>query len=158
MLKTLRDKEPFSRHGGIQKERVIVPWAGRRHWVMGVSGSDAPVLDGLTSFIFFPKPINRRAQSGLLLGLVHRFWTILGGILAGFIVLEQVVQGFHLWDSIQPELLKVAGKASSPGRACSHRAGLASWVLPGFRIVLDDVIYGTVEDHKPRGITGDNLR
>jgi hypothetical protein len=35
VLKTLRDKEPFSRHGGIQKERVIVPWAGRRHWVMG---------------------------------------------------------------------------------------------------------------------------
>ena len=27
VLKTLRDKEPFSRHGGIQKERVIVPWA-----------------------------------------------------------------------------------------------------------------------------------
>ena len=23
------------RRGGIQKERVIVPWAGRRHWVMG---------------------------------------------------------------------------------------------------------------------------
>jgi hypothetical protein len=36
----------------IQKERVIVPWAGRRHSVMGVSGSDAPVLDGLTTFIF----------------------------------------------------------------------------------------------------------
>ena len=26
----------------IQKERVIVPWAGRRHWVIGGSGSDAP--------------------------------------------------------------------------------------------------------------------
>jgi hypothetical protein len=25
VLQTLRDKEPFSRHGGIQKERVIVP-------------------------------------------------------------------------------------------------------------------------------------
>ena len=51
VLETLRDKEPFSRHGGIQKERVIVPWAGRRHWVMGVSGSDAPVLDGLPSYL-----------------------------------------------------------------------------------------------------------
>jgi hypothetical protein len=29
--------------------------------------------------------------------------------------------------------------------------------LPGFWIVLDDVIYGTVEDHQPRGVTGDNL-
>ena len=36
---------------------------------------------------FFNEP-NRRAHSGLLLGLVHRFWTILGGILAGFIVLS----------------------------------------------------------------------
>ena len=26
VLQTLRDKEPFSRHGGIEKERVIVPW------------------------------------------------------------------------------------------------------------------------------------
>ena len=95
---------------GFRKERVIVPWAGRRSWVMGVSGSDAPVLVGLTSLSSFQEPINRRAQSGLLLGLVRRFWTILGGILAGFIVLEQVFQGFHLGHSIQPELLKIAGK------------------------------------------------
>jgi hypothetical protein len=27
-LKTFRDKEPFSRHGGIQKERVIAPGPG----------------------------------------------------------------------------------------------------------------------------------
>ena len=53
VLQTLRDKEPFSWHGGIQKERVIVPWAGRRHWVIEVSSSDAPVLDGLASLIFF---------------------------------------------------------------------------------------------------------
>jgi hypothetical protein len=39
---------------------------------------------------------NRRAHSGPLLGLVHRFWTILGGILAGFIFLEHLFQGFHL--------------------------------------------------------------
>jgi hypothetical protein len=31
------------------------------------------------------------------------------------------------------------------------------WVLPGFRIVLDNVIYGTVEDHEPRGVTRYNL-
>jgi hypothetical protein len=49
----IRSKEPFYRRRGIQKERVIVPWAGRRHWVMGVSGSDAPVLDGLTSLSSF---------------------------------------------------------------------------------------------------------
>jgi hypothetical protein len=42
VLQTLRDKEPFSRHGGLQKERVIVPRAGRRHRVIEVSGSDAP--------------------------------------------------------------------------------------------------------------------
>ena len=52
----------------------------------------------------------------------HRFWTILGGILAGFIVLKQLFQGFHLWDSVQAELLEIAGQASSPGRACSRRA------------------------------------
>ena len=40
LLPVLRqsDKESFSRHGGIRKERVIVPWAGRRHWTMGVPG------------------------------------------------------------------------------------------------------------------------
>jgi hypothetical protein len=78
--------------------------------MMGVSGPDAPVLAGLTSFIFFPKPINRRAQSGLQLALVHLFWTILCGILAGFIVLKQLLEGFHLRHSIQPELLKVPSK------------------------------------------------
>ena len=56
------DKEPFSRRGGIQKERVIVPWAGRRRLGDRVSGFDAPALDGLASLIFFP-PIHRRAQS-----------------------------------------------------------------------------------------------
>ena len=47
-----------------------------------LSGSDAPVLVGLIAFILFNEH-NRRGYSGLLLGLVHRFWTILGGILAG---------------------------------------------------------------------------
>jgi len=43
--KDIRDKEPFSRPGGIQKERVIVPWAGASalgDW--GFSGSDAPAF------------------------------------------------------------------------------------------------------------------
>jgi hypothetical protein len=82
ILKTLRDKEPFSRHGGIQKERMVVPWAGRR-------------TDGGFRFRRSGFPImkahNRRAHSGLQLVLVHRFWSILGGILAGFIILEQVL-------------------------------------------------------------------
>ena len=47
VLQTLRDKEPFYWLAGFGKERVIVPWAGRRHWVIEVSGSDAPVLGGL---------------------------------------------------------------------------------------------------------------
>ena len=41
-LQTLWDKEPFYRHGGIQKERVIVSRAGRRRWAINVSDSDAP--------------------------------------------------------------------------------------------------------------------
>jgi hypothetical protein len=49
----------------------------------------------------------------------------------------------------------ITGPITKP---CSRRAGLNLWVLPGFRIVLDNVIYGTVEDHKLRGITGYNLR
>jgi len=53
VLQTLRDKEPFYWLAGFWKERVIVPWAGRRHWVIEVSSSDAPVLDGLASLIFF---------------------------------------------------------------------------------------------------------
>ena len=78
---------------------MIVPRPGRWDWVMGFR-SDAPVLDGLTSLIFFPKPTNRRAHSGLHLRLVHCFWTILGGILAGFIILEQILQGFHAWGPV----------------------------------------------------------
>jgi hypothetical protein len=35
VLQTLRGKEPFYRHEVIHKERVIVPWAGRRHRVWG---------------------------------------------------------------------------------------------------------------------------
>src|SRR5262249_16978250 len=89
VLKTFCDKEPFSRCGGINNKRVIVPWAGRRNWVIEVSGSDAR----LPSWT-----LNRRAHfSGLQLGLVHRFWTILDRILAGFIGLaENFLQRLHL--------------------------------------------------------------
>jgi hypothetical protein len=50
---------------------------------------------------------NRRAHSELLTRLVHRFWTILCGIFAGFIVLEQLFQGFHFRHSLQAELLEI---------------------------------------------------
>jgi hypothetical protein len=46
----------------------------------------------------------------LHLRLVHRFWRILGGIFAGFIVLKQLVQGFHSGNSVQAELLKIPCK------------------------------------------------
>ena len=42
VLQTFRDKKPFSRHGGLQKERVIVSGAGRRRWAIKANGSDAP--------------------------------------------------------------------------------------------------------------------
>ena len=77
VLKTLRDKEPFSLHGGIQERAGDCPMAGRRRWVMRVSGSAAAVLAGLTPFIPFQRAHNRRAYSqDFLLGLVHRFWFI----------------------------------------------------------------------------------
>src|SRR5262249_19231729 len=76
-----------SRSPGIQSERVIVPGPGRQRWVMEGFRFRRFGTAGLTSLVFFSKPINRRAQSGLHLGLVDRFWTILGGILAGLIVL-----------------------------------------------------------------------
>ena len=98
-----------------------------------------------------------RAQSGLLLGLVHRFWTILGGIFAGFIVLEQLIQGFHPWAPGPGRTSGDSQSASSPAALVAIELAKPSWVLPGFRIVLDDVIYGTVEDHEPGGITGYNL-
>src|SRR5262245_1066622 len=68
-----------------------------------VSGTDAPASD-------HERRINGRAQSGLQLGLVHRLWTILGGILAGFIVLEQVFYGLHLGHSIQAKLLEITSQ------------------------------------------------
>jgi hypothetical protein len=104
---------------------------------------------GLTSLIFFPKPINRRAQSGLHLGLVHRFWTILGGILAGFIILKQLVQGFHSRHLVQAKLLKVAGKTVNQPPLVAIELALPSWILSGFWIVLDNVINGAVKGHEP---------
>ena len=68
--------------------------------VMGVSGSDAPAFRSV-------RVHNRRAHSELLLRLVHRFCRILGGILAGFIVLEQLFQSLHLGHPLQAELLEI---------------------------------------------------
>jgi hypothetical protein len=50
--KDIRTKSHSPGVAGFKKERVIVPWAGRRRLVMGFSGSDAPVLDDLAAFIF----------------------------------------------------------------------------------------------------------
>jgi len=50
------DKEPFSRHGGIHNERVIVPWAGRRHWVMGFPVPTLRYLLILPLSSFFNEP------------------------------------------------------------------------------------------------------
>jgi hypothetical protein len=49
--------------GKLEKERVIVPWDGASGLRDGVFGSDAPAIVGLTSFVLYPKAINRRAQS-----------------------------------------------------------------------------------------------
>jgi hypothetical protein len=57
--------------------------------------------------------------------LVYRPKIILGGILAGFIVLEQLIQGFDLWHSVQAELLEVAGKAIHQSRLWP-----SSWLNP----------------------------
>ena len=54
---------------------------------------------------------NRRAHSGLLLGLVHRFWRILGGILAGFIICRHLgddfLKRFQFGDLFHPEPLEI---------------------------------------------------
>ena len=78
---------------------MIVLWAGRRYW--GDRG-----LRFRSGFLIMGVH-HRRAQSGLLLGLVHRFWTIVSGILAGFIVLEQLFQSFDLGYSVQTGLLEI---------------------------------------------------
>ena len=42
--KDIRTKSRSPGMAGFQKERVIVLWAGRRDWVIGVSDSDAPAF------------------------------------------------------------------------------------------------------------------
>ena len=76
-----------------------------------------------------------------------------------FIVLEleQFLQGLDLWDSIQAELLEMVGQRIDQAALVAVELAQPSWILPGFRVVLDDVIYGTVEDHEPGRVTGDNF-
>ena len=157
-LKTLRDKEPFSRHGGIQKERVIVPWAGRRHWVIGFSGSDAPVLDGLPRFIFFPKPISRRAQSGLLLG-----WFIVSGqSWVGFSLVSSSWSSssrvLTSWHSVQAELLEVPSQRIHEPALVAVELRESPGVLSHLLVVGYDAVYSPIENHQPSGIAGDDLR
>jgi hypothetical protein len=88
--KDIRTKSRSPGVAGFRKRTGDCPWAGRREWVIEVSGSDAPVTPSWD-------PHNRRSHSGLLLGLVHRFWTILDRILAAFIGLaENFFQGLDL--------------------------------------------------------------
>ena len=70
---------------------------------------------------------------------------------------EAARPGFHSWRSVQAKLLEVAGKAIHQAALVAIELAQTSWILPGSRVVLDDVIYGAVEDHKPGGITGYNL-
>jgi len=42
--KDIRTKSRSPGMAGFKKERVIVPSTGRRHWVIEVSGSDAPAF------------------------------------------------------------------------------------------------------------------
>ena len=99
-----------------------------------------------------------RAQSGLQLGLVHRFWAILDRILAGFIGLtENFFQALDLGHPVQAKLLEIASQGIHQPALVTVELRESSWILPGLRIVLDDVIYGTVEDHEPRGIRSDKL-
>jgi hypothetical protein len=63
----IRTKSRSPGTAGIRKERVIVLWAGRRHWVIGgfrFRRSGFPDQES------YNNPI---AQSGLQPGLVHRF-------------------------------------------------------------------------------------
>src|SRR4029453_10683762 len=95
-------------------------------------------------FSMSPEHISR-----LFLGLVYCFWTILGGILAGFIALEQVLQAFHSWNSVQAKFLEVAGKRVHEASLVTVQLMQASWVLSHLLVALDDMVNRTVEDHEP---------
>jgi hypothetical protein len=139
---------------GIKRNRVIVP-GPRQDWLMGIFGSDAPALDSPTHSSFSTS-YNRRAQSGLFVGSVHCFWTILGNS-RWFHRPGAGLREFSRAHSIQPKLLKVAGKRVHKTALVAIQL-MESWrILSNLLVTLDNVIYGTVEDHKPRGIAGYNL-
>src|SRR5262247_4766508 len=72
---------------------------------------------------------------------------------------------FPYFATTLPELyVSMCSNRQNPGQRV-HQAALVAvelreptWILPGFWIVLDDVIDGAVEYHKPGGVTRDNLR
>jgi hypothetical protein len=151
VLQTFRGKEPFSRKAGYEKERVDCPWAGRRHWVMGLASPDGPALDERTSFIFVPKPIPKPIKSKSTVRpsprLDSSFLDNPAGILDGFIGLEHLFQSFDLGHPVQAEFLEVPPLASSPTRACSHRAATFLVVLPHLLVVGYDAVYSPIENH-----------
>src|SRR5262249_4922981 len=59
---------------------------------------------------------------------------------------------------VQPKLLEIASQRVDQAALVAVELRESSWILSGLRIVLDDVIDGTVEDHEPCGITRDDLR
>jgi hypothetical protein len=65
---------------------------------------------------------------------------------------------FHLGHPVQAELLEIPSQGVHQTALVAVELAQPSWILSRFRIVLDNVIYGTVEDHKPRGVAGYNLR
>jgi hypothetical protein len=73
--------------------------------------------------------------------LVHRFWTIWGGILAGFIALEQVLQGFDSRDSVQTEFLKVPSQRIHQAALIAVELRESAGVLSHFLIVGDYAVF-----------------
>ena len=57
-----------------------------------------------------------------------------------------------------PRRQNIAAITGPITKPCSRRTGLVLLDSVWLSDVLDDVINGTVEGHKPRGITGYNLR
>ena len=116
VLKTLRDKEPFYRRRGIQKERVIVPLGGRWHRAIRVSGADAPAFNHGSLESNSTVRTSTRSGSWFLNnpGWDYRWFHHPGAPL----------RGFRSWAPGPDRTFGDSQSASSRGRACSHRAGL----------------------------------
>jgi hypothetical protein len=82
--------------------------------------------------------------------VVHRFWTILGAILASFIVLKQVLEGFHLRHSIQPELLKVPSKRIHQTALVTIELRKSAWIFSHLLVVGYNAVYSVIENHSAK--------